>query len=138
MLDIIKTRTAGTAALLALSLLASSPVLAETPAKAKSPKVDETIVVTEVTFEPVNLASKILDSDAYTTDGTKIGDVSDLVLDETNKVTAVVVGVGGFLGIDETYVAIPVSKISYKYDSNKMKVIAAVTKDELKAAKKAQ
>ncbi len=138
MLDMIKTRTAGTAALLALSLLASSPSLAETSAKAKSPKVDETIVVTEITFEPVNMASKILDSDAYTTDGTKIGDVSDLVIDDTNKVTAVVVGVGGFLGIDETYVAVPISKISYKYDSDKMKVIAAVTKDELKAAKKSQ
>ncbi len=137
MLHTTKSRSVRAAALLALPLLIAAPALAEVAAKSKSPKVEETVIVTEVTFTPVNLASRILDSDAYMTDGTKIGDVSDIVIDESNKVSAVVVGVGGFLGIGETHVAIPMSKISYKHEADKLKVIAAVTKDELKAARKA-
>ena len=37
----------------------------------------------------------------------EIGDVDDLILDTDYHVVAMTVGVGGFLGIDETFVAVP-------------------------------
>jgi hypothetical protein len=138
------TKTTGLAALLsalvvstalALPASAASPGM-PTATAAKLPSVEKLVVVTDVDLVPVNLASKIIDSEAYMTNGAKIGEVSDIILNVNNKATAVVVGVGGFLGIDETHVAIPMSKISFSRDGASFKVIAKVTKDELKAAQK--
>jgi sporulation protein YlmC with PRC-barrel domain len=141
----LATKTTGLAALLSalvVSTALSLPASAATPAMpaataAKLPAAEKMVVVKNIDLMPVNLASKIIDSDAYMTNGTKIGEVSDIILDANNKATAVVVGVGGFLGIDETRVAIPMSKISFTRDGANFKVIAKVTKDELKAAQKA-
>ena len=36
-----------------------------------------------------------------------IGDINDLLFDKSGKVSAVVIGVGGFLGVGEKSVAIP-------------------------------
>ncbi len=47
------------------------------------------------------------DADVYTDDNQKIGDIDDILLDHQGKIIAVVVGVGGFLGIGEKNVAIP-------------------------------
>jgi sporulation protein YlmC with PRC-barrel domain len=128
------------ASALVLSTMLASPVMAGAPATAKDakslPAIEETIIVTEVQLEPVTLASKILDSDAYMKDGTKIGDVSDVVFDADNRVSAVIVGIGGFLGIDETHVAIPMSKVSFETKGKTMKVIADVTKQDLQNAKR--
>jgi hypothetical protein len=49
--------------------------------------------------------------DIYNQNNEKIGDVSELILDTSGKVQAVVVGVGGFLGIGERDVAIPFEQI---------------------------
>jgi sporulation protein YlmC with PRC-barrel domain len=39
----------------------------------------------------------------------KIGDINDVVLDKSGKVEKVVLGVGGFLGMGEHYVASPMT-----------------------------
>ena len=128
------------ASAIVLSAMLATPVLAAAPAKKPAakplPAIEETIVVTEVDLKPITMASRIMKSDAYMKDGTKIGDVSNIVLDEKNKATAVIVGVGGFLGMDETHVAIPMSKITLENKGGTMKVIADVTKAELKKAEK--
>lgn len=137
MLKVISPRAAILSALLISGAMAL-PAVAETQSdQAATPAVDEVIVFTEVDYAPVNLASKILDADAYTISGEKIGDVSDMVLDENGKVIAVTVGVGGFLGIDESYVAIPMSKVTLERDGSSLKVIADVTKEGVKRAAEA-
>jgi sporulation protein YlmC with PRC-barrel domain len=45
--------------------------------------------------------------------GDKIGDISDLVLDSSGKVQAVVIGVGGYLGIGKRAVAVPFDQIRF-------------------------
>ncbi len=69
----------------------------------------------------------------------KIGDVRDLIIDEDGRIIAAIIGVGGFLGIDEKNVAIPFDAIKLSPESFGGKIVTKVltvntTKDELKSA----
>ena len=69
----------------------------------------------------------------------KIGDVRDLIIDEDGRIIAAIIGVGGFLGIDEKNVAIPFDALKLSPESFGGKIVAKVltvntTKDELKSA----
>ena len=52
-------------------------------------------------------AADLREADIYTADNQKVGDIDDILLDRQGKIVAVVVGVGGFLGIGQKNVAIP-------------------------------
>src|SRR3954465_12778856 len=54
-------------------------------------------------------ASKLVGVNIYGADHQKIGDVNDVLVDHTGKAEAVVIGVGGFLGIGEKEGAVPFS-----------------------------
>ena len=51
--------------------------------------------------------------DVYGTDNQKIGDIDEVIVDRQGKNHAVVVGVGGFLGIGEKDVAIPFDQVRW-------------------------
>lgn len=56
-----------------------------------------------------NLASRLIDQPVYSSSGDdaeEIGNITDLVFDQDGTITAVVIGVGGFLGIGEKAVAV--------------------------------
>lgn len=46
-------------------------------------------------------ASKLMELDVYNDANEKLGDINEIILDNTGKVAAVVIGVGGFLGMGE-------------------------------------
>jgi hypothetical protein len=65
----------------------------------------------------------------------KIGEVRDVLLDREGKVTAFIVGVGGFLGIGEKDVAVPFNAIRFtEKNNNKWYMVMNTTKDAMKAA----
>lgn len=76
---------------------------------------------------------QILGKDVYNDTGDKIGEISDLIVAPNKSVSYAIVGVGGFLGIAEHDVAVPVSK--FKQTQGKI-VLKGATKDALKAAPK--
>jgi sporulation protein YlmC with PRC-barrel domain len=76
---------------------------------------------------------QILGKDVYNDSGDKIGEVSDLIVAPDKSLSYAIVGVGGFLGIGEHDVAIPVGK--FKQQAGKI-VLKGATKDALKAAPK--
>src|SRR5580693_8446563 len=103
----------------AISLM-SSAALAQTA----EPKAGaETSSVTAVTVSTTKWmtqetagqwrASKLIGLNVYNDAGEKIGDISELIVDRDGKLEAVVVGVGGFLGLGEHDVAIPYSQIRW-------------------------
>jgi sporulation protein YlmC with PRC-barrel domain len=51
--------------------------------------------------------------DVYNNNNEKIGDISELIVDKSGKIQAVVVGVGGFLGLGERDVAIPFDQVRF-------------------------
>ena len=76
---------------------------------------------------------QILGKDVYNDTGDKVGEISDLIVAPNKSVSYAIVGVGGFLGIGEHDVAIPVGK--FKQQAGKI-VLKGATKDALKAAPK--
>jgi sporulation protein YlmC with PRC-barrel domain len=75
----------------------------------------------------------ILGKDVYNDAGDKIGDINDLIVTPDRSLSYAIVGVGGFLGMGEHNVAVPVSK--FKQQMGKI-TLPGVTKDDLKAAPK--
>lgn len=66
-------------------------------------------------------------------DDDKVGKISDIILDMDGKVSGVLVGVGGFLGIGEKNVGMPWDRVQ-RIDTDDKVVRVNVTKDELKDA----
>src|ERR1700732_3732541 len=59
----------------------------------------------------------------------KIGEVMDVLVDKSGKVTSLIVGVGGFLGAGEKDVAVPFQDVNATTKNNKMHLVMNATKD---------
>jgi sporulation protein YlmC with PRC-barrel domain len=70
----------------------------------------------------------------YDTRQSKIGTIDDVLLDKQGKVSALIVGVGGFLGIGEKDVAVPFEAVKAEKKDNKWYLTLDETKESLKAA----
>jgi hypothetical protein len=82
-------------------------------------------------------SSKLVGASVYSQDNASIGEISDVLISSDGHVQAVVVGVGGFLGVGEKDVALPFTalNIARKPDSSSIdKITVSYTKDQLKNA----
>ena len=80
-------------------------------------------------------ASKLIGTSVKNTANEDIGDINEVLLSKDGKVAAVVVGIGGFLGIGEREVAISFDSLRIATDSNRNAVITVnATKESLKEA----
>jgi sporulation protein YlmC with PRC-barrel domain len=58
-------------------------------------------------------ASKVVGLSVYNDNNESLGSINDLLMDRNGNIKAVVIGVGGFLGVGEHLVAIPLDKIKF-------------------------
>jgi sporulation protein YlmC with PRC-barrel domain len=58
-------------------------------------------------------ASKLVGVNVYNEDNEKIGDINEVILDKSGKVANVILGVGGFLGMGEHYVAVAFDQLKW-------------------------
>jgi sporulation protein YlmC with PRC-barrel domain len=58
-------------------------------------------------------ASKLVGVDVYNDANEKIGDINEVILDKSGKASNVILGVGGFLGMGEHYVAVAYDKLKW-------------------------
>jgi len=70
----------------------------------------------------------------YDTSDNKIGQVNDILMDHDGKPVAIMVGVGGFLGIGEKNVAVPFNAVHFKMKDQKWQLVMNANKDGLKSA----
>jgi sporulation protein YlmC with PRC-barrel domain len=70
----------------------------------------------------------------YDPSNSKIGEIEDVLLSPDGKVTALIIGVGGFLGMGEKDVAIPFAAVKHTTRDGKVYLTLDTTKDVLKAA----
>ena len=63
-----------------------------------------------------------------------VGKIDDVLIDKTGKITAFMVGVGGFLGMGEKDVALPFTAVHSEKKDNKWYLTVDETKDSLKSA----
>jgi hypothetical protein len=82
-----------------------------------------------------DMSSKVVGLAVYNAAKQDIGSIKDIAF-ENGVVTAYIVGVGGFLGMDEHYVAVRASEITINWDTGTKKWNASMdtSVDELKAA----
>jgi sporulation protein YlmC with PRC-barrel domain len=80
------------------------------------------------------LASDIYKASVYDPSEKKIGDISDLMIDSKGNVTAVIIGVGGFLGVGQKDVVIPFEELKVSAREGKDRFVLNRTKEELKLA----
>src|SRR5438309_1558505 len=72
----------------------------------------------------------------YDPSDSKIGEIMDVLMDKEGKVSALIIGVGGFLGAGEKDVAVPFNSVHVTTkDNNKSYLVMNSTKDALKNAK---
>ena len=64
----------------------------------------------------------------------KIGEIMDVLTAPDGHVTALIIGVGGFLGAGEKDVAVPFSAVKHTMKNNKVYLKMDASKDALKAA----
>lgn len=80
------------------------------------------------------LASDYIGKTVYTStndDAEAIGDVEDVVLDQSGKIDAVIVSVGGFLGIGDKNVAMPFDRLSMEMKDGEKWLVSDATSEEL-------
>ncbi len=127
-------------------LLAAAPAFAQdaTPAQTTPPAATGDTAATQA-VTPVDrflatpatddwLASRLMGSTIYGANDESLGDVNDVVATKDGQVKAIVIGVGGFLGIGQKNVAVAPSALERVADGNSWKYRLATTKDELNAA----
>jgi sporulation protein YlmC with PRC-barrel domain len=82
-------------------------------------------------------ASKLIGTSVYGPDNKSIGEINDVVIASNGGIKAVVVGVGGFLGVGEKNVALPFDALHVQRKENSAsieKITVSFNKDELKNA----
>ena len=124
---------------LAASLMLAAPVLAQTttpPAPTPPPAASPSGQPIWYSHQADEMrASKLIGTKIVNTANETIGDINEIVLGKDGKVAAVIVGVGGFLGVGEREVAMGFESIRMGRNSNNNLVLTANTsKDALKNA----
>jgi sporulation protein YlmC with PRC-barrel domain len=84
------------------------------------------------------LASKLIGFPVYTSaaaDAERLGEINDIVLNQEGQVAAVILGVGGFLGVGEKNVAVAYTDLQWvNADDNTERLVLETTKEALNAA----
>jgi sporulation protein YlmC with PRC-barrel domain len=114
---------------------ATQPPAATPPARAPSGQTTQkkTKIPTQEVTGAWN-ASDFMRSRVYNMNGERIGDVNDIVIDD-GRVTAIVLGVGGFLGIGEKEVSMSPDQVKRMVHSDGEAYFTVnTTKDQLMAA----
>ena len=92
----------------------STPPAATAPAPAPAPAATVTTApADQVVMTGQWRASKLIGLDVYNDQNEKLGDISEVLVDKSGKVTGVVIGVGGFLGIGEKLILVTMDKLKF-------------------------
>jgi sporulation protein YlmC with PRC-barrel domain len=59
-------------------------------------------------------ASKMVGLNVYNDKNESVGSINDLLMDKSGNIKAAVIGVGGFLGVGEHLVAVPLDKVKFE------------------------
>src|ERR1700694_5166467 len=121
-----------------IALLAASLALLAGPVFAEDAKTTGTAPA-EAKFSTVQkdemFSSKLKGLNVYNQKDESVGEITDLAI-KNHQIDALILSVGGFLGMGERYVAVSPSSVNIRYDSKNDKWLAAMdtSKGALRAA----
>jgi sporulation protein YlmC with PRC-barrel domain len=127
-----------------------SSVMSSEPSSSAMPDASSAVSSVEQPTAPFDIVTGYtqIDSDAFATriigqpvydsgaaDANKLGDITDIVLNESGTAQAVIIGVGGFLGIGEKQVAVAYAALQKVVAAdNTERYVVETTVEELTAA----
>ena len=115
----------------------TSLVIAAGAADAVAQKAGSMVSVSKTELREVAMGwsakKQILGEGVYNNIGEKVGEINDLIVTPNKALSYAIVGVGGFLGVGEHEIAVPVGRL--KQEKGKI-VLPGATKETLKAAPK--
>jgi hypothetical protein len=124
-----------TAAAIASLMLAASPASAQTNPSPLAVNPTGAAPTWYTAHGNEMRASKLIGTTVKNDANESIGSINEIVLGKDGKVAAVVIGVGGFLGMGEREVAVNFDALRVAQDANNRTVVSLdATKDTLKAA----
>src|SRR6202789_272804 len=121
-----------------IALIAASLAVLASPALAQDTKTTGTAPA-DAKFSTVSkdemFSSKLKGLSVYNQKEEAIGEISDLAI-KNHQIDALILSVGGFLGMGEHYVAVSPSSVNVRYDDKNNKWLASMntTKEALKEA----
>ena len=83
------------------------------PAKSDTKSDTASTSATNTSFKGDWRASKMVGLSVYNDKNESVGSINDMLTDKNGKIVAVVIGVGGFLGVGEHLVAVPFEKVKF-------------------------
>ncbi len=123
----------------ALIAAMSMPALAQeatTPAApaARAPAASSESTVSSSLSADIS-ASRLISASVKNAANESVGDINDVLISGDGKVAAVIVGVGGFLGMGEKDVAVPFDQLVVGKDTKgDLNVTTSMTKESLQSA----
>jgi sporulation protein YlmC with PRC-barrel domain len=97
-------------AMLAGAAFAQTPSATTTDSAGAAPAASS---VSTSSFQGDWRASKLAGLSVYNDKNESVGSINDLLMDKSGNIKAVVIGVGGFLGVGEHLVAVPFEKVKF-------------------------
>jgi sporulation protein YlmC with PRC-barrel domain len=123
----------------ALAALLATGTVAQEATTTPAPAAESTLLNQGYQFVDTDgLASRLIGFPIYTSaaaDAERLGEINDLVIDENGDVAAVIIGVGGFLGIGEKNVAVEYDQLQWVAAAdNTERLVFETTQEALNAA----
>lgn len=91
------------------------------PAQAQAPR-DQNSAAAQAAPVPASgqwRASKLMGVNVYNAQNEKLGEINELILDSSGRIAGAVIGVGGFLGMGEHDVLIPLDRLRFANEAGK-------------------
>jgi hypothetical protein len=139
--------TAAAAFVLAVPVAAQNQDAPKTEGQLPATTAEEEVVAEEEAMPPADMTfieeqeetqfladEEVIGKDVVNIGDEEVGEITDLVMDQEQKLVGVVLSVGGFLGIGEKWVAIPVEEIEFPTADQPARLLTAVTKEQLENA----
>lgn len=107
--------------LLAASSIAVLALVSTAGAQDKStaPARETTAATDKMDLKGTWRSTKLIGLDIYNRADEKLGDINEILLDKDGRVKAVVIGVGGFLGMGEHDIAVSMDKLKFMEEPHK-------------------
>jgi len=102
-----------TAGVVGSALLATVAFAQQTPTTSTTDKPATASSASDTSFQGNWRTSKVVGLSVYNDKNESLGSINDLLMDKSGNIKAVVLGVGGFLGVGEHLVAVPLDKIKF-------------------------
>jgi sporulation protein YlmC with PRC-barrel domain len=120
----------------AWSACAALAVMPALMAQTKMPSKAEPMTGTFLSVQASNqwLSTQLVGVAVYDSANEKIGAISNLVIDQSGTIQAIVIGVGGFLGVGTKDIAVSLNKMTIIREDGGDKAIAQLSKPEIELA----